>query len=267
MIRRSLVSVALLLAIGANVRADDPVKVLLIGRGPDHPPQTHEYLFECRLLAKCLEQTPGVTAVVSDGWPTAPDAFDGVDAIVLYTAVGGDVLHDASRAEQVEELLASEVGLVALHWGTGASVDERGEASIRSIGGFANLAFTGIPVVDSTIRPADPDHPICRGWSETPMHDEYYINLRFNPAIHPVIRAEVEGKDYTMGWTLERPGGGRSFGYVCGHFHDCFRLPAFRRSVVNGILWAALVEVPEGGAPVEATEADLTLPPDPRESP
>ncbi len=267
MTRRIFLTVILCVVAPLVAHAAEPIKVLLIGRSPDHPPQTHEYLFECNLLAKCLEQTPGIEAIVSDGWPTDPATLDGVKAIVLYTAVGGDVLHDPSRAERVKKLLASDVGLVALHWGTGASVDERGDASIQSIGGFANLAFTSIPVTDAEIEPADPDHPISRGWSKTPMHDEYYLNLRFNEAIHPVIRADVEGKSHTLGWTLERPGGGRSFGYVCGHFHDCFKIPAFRRSVVNGILWSAGVEVPEAGAPVGASEADLTLPPDPRPQP
>ena len=96
------------------------------------------------------------------------------------------------------------------------------------------------------------------------MRDEYYIKLRYLDGAAPVVLAEVRGEDYPVGWAFERPEGGRSFGYVCGHFHDCFTIPAFRRSVVNGILWAAGHEVPEGGAAVEASEADLTLPPDPR---
>lgn len=260
-------AVILLVCLVSPVGADDSTKVLLIGKDRDHPPRSHEYMFECELLAKCLRQTRGVEAVVSDGWPVDPKAFDNVDAIVLYTAMGGDVLHDPARKEQVADLLKRKIGLVALHWGTGASVDERGDALRDSLGGFANNSFTEIPIVDSAIRPAQAGHPIARGWVATPMRDEYYIKNRFRPEIEPVIVAAVDGVDYPVGWTYLRPDGGRSFGYVCGHFHDCFKIPAFRRSAVNGILWAAGVEVPAGGAPVELTQDDLELPPDPREQP
>ena len=257
-------TLALALAFASPALAqDETTKVLLIGKDRDHPPKTHEYMSECALLKTCLEQTPGVEAMVSNGWPADPAAFEGVDVIVLYTAVGGDFLLDPAHREQAEQLIADGVGLVALHWGTGAGA-EAGPRYLDVMGGWFNNEFAEIPVVESAIRPADPDHPISRGWDTTPMRDEYYIKLRHLDGIKPVVLAEVKGADYPVGWVLERPDGGRSFGYVCGHFHDCFKLEAFRRSVVNGILWTAGVEVPEGGAPVEVSESDLTLPPDPR---
>jgi type 1 glutamine amidotransferase len=249
----------------AIAQEEDTTRILLIGKDRDHPPETHEYMAECALLKTCLEQTPGVEATVSDGWPTDAGAFEGVDAIVFYTANAGDILLHPDRREQAEALIADGVGLVALHWATGASM-ENGPDYLKIMGGWFNSMFSEIPVVDSAIRPADPDHPISRGWSDTPMRDEYYIKLKYLDEAKPVVMAEVQGTDYPVGWVYERPDGGRSFGYVCGHFHECFTIPEFRRSVVNGILWAADREVPEGGAPVEATEEDLTLPPDPRVS-
>lgn len=270
MTRRTWLALATGLSLAGSAPASAPAgaqdkttKILLIGKDRDHAPETHEYMAECALLETCLEQTPGVEAVASEGWPTEPGAFEGVDAIVLYTANGGDVLLDPSHREQADRLIADGVGLVALHWGTGAG-EELGPRFLEVMGGWFNTAFAEIPVVDSAIRPADPDHPIARGWQTTPMRDEYYIKLKHLDAAKPVVLAEVQGTDYPVGWVYERPDGGRSFGNVCGHFHDCFEIPSFRRSVVNGILWSAGLEVPEGGAPVEASEQDLTLPPDPR---
>jgi len=264
MTRRSLLAIPVVLAAVSASAAEETAKILLIGKDRDHAPRTHEYMHECGLLAKCLEQTPDVEAVVSNGWPTDPAVFEDLDAIVLYTANGGDVLFDPAHREQTEALLKDGVGIVALHWGTAASPGENGERFLETMGGWFHNSFSEIPVVDSSIRPVAPDHPICQGWETTPMRDEYYIKLKYLDEAKPVVMAEVQGVDYPVGWVYERPDGGRSFGYVCGHFHDCFRIPAFRRSVVNGILWAAGVEVPEGGAPVEASEADLELPPDPR---
>ena len=73
----------------------------------------------------------------------------------------------------------------------------------------------------------------------------------------------IGGKDQTVAWVLERkgPNGGRSFGTTLGHFHDNFRIEAFRRMIVNGILWSAGLEVPKDGAKVSATKEELTLPP------
>ncbi|WP_169977636.1 ThuA domain-containing protein [Tautonia rosea] len=247
------------------VAQDETTNILLIGKDRDHPPKTHEYMAECALLAKCLEQTPGVKATVSDGWPTDADAFKDVDAIAFYTANAGDIFLNPAHREQAEQLLSDGVGLVALHWSTAANM-ENGPRWMEIMGGWFNPSFSEIPVVESSIRPVAPDHPIARGWDETPMTDEYYIKLKYLDAAKPVVMTEVNGTDYPVGWVYERPDGGRSFGYVCGHFHDCFRIPAFRRSVVNGILWTAGVEVPEGGAPVDVTDQDLVLPPDPRVS-
>jgi hypothetical protein len=64
-----------------------------------------------------------------------------------------------------------------------------------------------------------------------------------------------------VGWVFERPGGGRSFGTTLGHPYSNFQIEAFRRMIVNGILWAAHVEVPAGGAPVNIGEKELALPP------
>lgn len=246
--------------------ADEPTVILLIGKERDHPPGTHEYLAECELLAKCLRQTQGIEAVVSDGWPTDPVLLARVDAIVLYTAVGGNVLfQEPARREQVEKMLKSGTGLVEIHWSTDAAPGEAGDKQLEYLGGWFSPSFSEIPVRDSEIKQVAKDHPVSRGWSDFPMKDEYYIKLKFQEAARPLFTANIDGTDYVVGWTLERPTAGRSFGTVCGHFHECFAKEPFRKAVVNGILWAAGREVPEDGAPVEVTEADLTLPPDPRE--
>ena len=142
---------------------------------------------------------------------------------------------------------------------------EAGDKQLEYLGGWFSPSFSEIPVRDSEIKQVAKDHPISRGWADFPMKDEYYIKLKFQEAAQPLFTANIDGTDYVVGWALERPTGGRSFGTVCGHFHECFAKEPFRKAVVNGILWAAGRQVPEEGAPVAVTEADLTLPPDPRE--
>src|SRR5262245_61392473 len=111
------------------------VKIMLIGKDRDHPFTTHEYMSDCRLLARCLEQTPGVEAVVSNGWPLDPTVLVGVKAIVLHTQKGGNVLLGSPARRQAEAMLQQGVGLTAIHWSTGADTGEVGERWLRTLGG------------------------------------------------------------------------------------------------------------------------------------
>lgn len=241
-------------------------KIVLIGKDRDHPPKTHEYMAWCRLLAKCLEQTQNVQAVVSNGWPKDPAVLKGVDAIVFYTKEAGNVMFGGPQRAEAEALLKRGVGLTAIHWSTGADGEEVGKAWMNVLGGWFHNSFSILKTTTLKLRQDTKDHPVCRGWGDYDLLDEYYLKLRFAPGIQPIMTVQLEGTDYTVGWVYERPGPehGRSFGCVLGHFHKEFAIEPFRRSLVNGILWTAHREVPKAGAPCTITQADIKLPPDPR---
>ena len=256
---------ALGLAAGGLFAADAKVKILLIGKDRDHAFNTHEYMADCELLARCLKQTAGVETVVSNGWPKDPEVLKDVKAIVLYTANGGNVLLAGPQRKQVEEMLKNGVGLTAIHWSTGASKDV-GDAWQQTLGGWFSTDFSKYLVRTTKLQQADPKHPICRGWKEYDLKDEFYIQLKFQPDAKPVMKATIDDKEHVLGWAYERPDakGGRSFGFVCGHFHVNFGEKPFRQAIVNGILWSAALEVPAAGAPCEIVPKDLELPPDTR---
>src|SRR5690349_226157 len=127
MYRKLLVTFVIwLLSSTALVAADTKAKILLMGKDLDHARNTHTYMSDCELLARCLRQTDGVETVVSNGWPTDPAAVKDVTAIVLDTRLGGTVLFRGPQRRQVEEMLQQGVGLTAIHWGTGAETPEGG---------------------------------------------------------------------------------------------------------------------------------------------
>jgi type 1 glutamine amidotransferase len=237
-------------------------RILLIGKDRDQPYGTHEYMTDCRILARCLEETPGVEAIVSNGWPADPAELKGVKGIVLYTAMGGNVLLSPRTRPQAEALLEQGAGLTAIHWATAAS-RPLGKDFLRTLGGWFHQDFSRMAIRSAKVRPADPGHPIARGWKEFDLRDEYYLDLKFEPAARPVVKATLDRKDYTMGWVYVRPHakGGRSFGCVCGHFHVTFGDANFRKILVNGILWTMYRDIPAQGAPVEITAKDMVLPP------
>src|SRR5579864_881302 len=67
-------------------------RIVLIGHAPDHPFGSHMYLHECGLLAKCLNETAGVDAVVSDRWPRDPAVLDNVKGIVFYSSPAANLM-------------------------------------------------------------------------------------------------------------------------------------------------------------------------------
>jgi len=253
----------LALALSGSVSAADrasaeKTRILLIGHKHDHPPGTHMYLEVCELLAKCLRQTPDVEAVVSDGWPSDPGILKGVRAIVFYTSPGGDILLNPAHRKQAERLLREGVGLAAIHWATGANTD-LGPRYQQLLGGWFHTDFSSLETTTAKLQQADSSHPVCRGWQEYDLKEEFYLNLKFQPEARPILKVLVKGQEQVVGWAHERPDSrkGRSFGTTLGHFYDNFRSEAFRRLLVNGILWTAHREVPREGAPCRIEEADI----------
>jgi type 1 glutamine amidotransferase len=243
---------------------DQKTKILLIGKDVDHAPKTHTYMNDCELMAKCLRQTDGVETVVSNGWPKDPEVLKDVKAIVLETRMGGTVLFGGPHRSTAEEMVKKGVGLTAIHWGTGAEMPE-GPPWLHAMGAWFNAergGFSAYLVQTSKVHRVDPNHPVSRGWQDYDLREEYYFKLRFLPDAKPLMTTVIQGAEYPIGWAYERPGGGRSFGFVGGHFHDNFGEKAFRQAVINGILWTAHIDIPENGAPIAITAKDMELPPE-----
>ena len=60
-----------------------------------------------------------------------------------------------------------------------------------------------------------------------------------------------------MAWAVERPDGGRGFGFTGGHNHANWGNDDFRKLVLNALLWTAKAEVPAGGVQSTVTAEEL----------
>lgn len=251
-----------------------PVKIVLLYTPPDHPPATHMYEFECRLLAACLEQTPGVKTEIHKVWPSDPATLDDAAAIVFYSNPAGDIVLAPERREKFLALMKKGVGFTAIHWAVQYSPADKTPDYMNILGGCFNFGFVNPPlaVTQERLMQADTSHPICRGWSEYEILDEWYLSMRWVEGAKPLLKVKVRADetqkrpqpiDLTVAWTYERPesNGGRSFGTSLGHFHHNFKIEAFRKMLVNGILWSARQEIPPQGSPVSIEPASLELPP------
>src|SRR4029078_7883082 len=73
---------------------------------------------------------------------------------------------------------------------------------------------------------------------------------------YPHIQAAT-GRAESMMWTVERPDGGRGFGFSGGHFHDNWANDQFRKVVLNALVWLAKADVPANGVESKVVPADL----------
>ncbi len=295
---------AWLLLIAADcVRADEATKRLLLVAGkPSHPKRQHEFNAGSLLLAKCLRDFPGLSVQVAlNGWPRDERAFEDVDAVVFYMDGGAkhEVVQEQGRRLAVVDGLARKgVGIGCMHYGVEVVPDQAGAEFKRWIGGHYETMFSCNPAWEPTFTHF-PEHPITRGVGPFQIKDEWYFNMRFIGDIDgtsprtldglsflPILRAApsdavrngpyvypkgpyphiqaATGRTETMLWAVERPDGGRGFGFTGGHYHDNWGNDEFRRLILNALVWVAKADVPAAGVPSRVAQDDLDADLDPK---
>jgi len=70
-----------------------------------------------------------------------------------------------------------------------------------------------------------------------------------------------------MMWAVERPDGGRGFGFTGGHFHVNWGNDQQRKTILNAFLWLAKAEAPQNGVEPKVTDAELMANLDPKNTP
>ena len=277
-------------------------KLVLIAGKPSHPPGMHEFNAGVQLIQKCLADQPGLDVVISlNGWPKDESMFDGAAAVVFYMDGGAGhevVKEDGRRMKMVDEWTKKGVGVGCMHYGVEIVAAQAGQEFKRWIGGHYENMFSCNPIWEPAFG-AFPDHPITRGVKPFRVSDEWYFNMRFvsdiagnevatvdNVKFTPILVAvpsdDVRDGPYVypkgpykhieansaraeaMMWSVERPDGGRGFGFTGGHFHKNWGNEDFRKVVLNAMLWISKVEVPEGGVVSTVTEAELAANLDPK---
>lgn len=264
--------------------------IVLIAGIPSHAPAEHEFRAGCLLLADCLRKVPGIqVTVASNGWPADVSVLRSADAIVIYCD-GGEG-HPAIRSERLkllDELAAKGVGIGAAHYGVEVPAGDPGFAMLRWTGGYFEKFWSINPTWTAELQEL-PKHPVTRGVKPFQIHDEWYYHMRFTPDMqgvtpilsavapkntvgpngphsgNPFVRAEVaRGDAQHLMWVLNRPTGGRGFGFTGGHYHKNWADPDFRKLVLNAIVWLSGADVPAGGIESSVTAEQLQQNLDPK---
>ena len=270
-------------------RADDAKIVLIAGR-PSHPKGAHEFNAGMKLLTKCLEDVPGVKPVfVAGGWPADESVFDGAKAVVFFMdGGGGHPIIQGDHLAKIGKLMERGVGLACMHYAVEVPNGKGGPEFLDWIGGYYEDKFSTNPHWTAEIKSL-PDHPITRGVKPFAVEDEWYYNIRFRPemkGVTPILVAApsdetrlgnsasprgpyphivaANGRPEILAWAVERPDGGRGFGFTGGHFHKNWGDADFRTLVLNAIAWTAKLDVPPGGIKSAVTPDELAKNLDPK---
>lgn len=295
----------LLVGLASGQESPSPKKLVIVAGKPSHPPRMHEFNAGAQLLARCLGDVPGLkTEVVLNGWPQDEQIFSGAQAVIFY--MDGGAKHEAvqegrRRLDLIDGWTKRGVGIGCMHYGVEVITDQAGEEFRRWIGGHYENMFSCNPMWSPAFHTL-PVHPITRGVKPFEIKDEWYFNMRFltrdagnqpqaaggikfvpilvaapseevrnGPYVYPKGPyphiQEAKGREECMMWAVERPDGGRGFGFTGGHFHDNWGNDNFRKTVLNACVWLAQVEVPSNGVESQVTPADLDANLDPKPVP
>ncbi len=296
---------ALSLATAASaLTPDGKHKLVFIAGKPSHPPGMHEFRAGTMLLEQCLKSVPNLVVDRHEmGWVKDEATFADADAVVIYADGGkGHPAVQGNHLETLKALMAKGVGFGCMHYGVEVVADLGGKEFQDWIGGHYENSFSCNPIWDAKYE-SFPAHPIASGVKTFTTNDEWYIHMRFRAAFghgdkpgadggmsftpilvstppdatrdgpyvypkgpYPHIQAEKGMPETTM-WAVERPDGGRGFGFTGGHFHKNWGNNDVRKAVLNALAWVAKVEVPAGGVESVVTEEQLAQNLDPKPLP
>ena len=243
-------------------------KAVLLAGKKSHAPGAHEYEEDLALLKQCLEESSLSNSLHlelhTNGWPEQVDTLDTADVIVLFSD-GPDVDEKnhpflvGNRMERISRQMQRGCGLVLEHYATFFPRRFKDEA-LDWCGGYFDYEngpppshwYSRIKMDTTTPELIAPDHPILNGVIPFQINEEYYYRIRFknhDPRLTPLLRTSIkdETESHIVAWALERANGGRGFGITMGHFHANLAIDGFRGILLNGIAWAAGLEIPGRG--------------------
>lgn len=269
----------------SETAAAETAKVVLIAGKPSHGPGEHEFNAGILLIEKCLkEAAPAITpVVVKGGWPADESVFNGARAVVFF--MDGGERHPIVQGDHLatlQKLMDKGVGIACLHYAVEIPKGKPGDRFLDWLGGYYETGYSANPHWTADFK-SIPEHPITRGVKPFAINDEWYFGIRFRPEMKGVTSLLIakpsdatrrsrplaniladKGKEEVVSWCVERPDGGRGFGFTGAHTHANWGDPNFRTFVLNAILWTAKVDVPSEGVQCAVSTDDLKQDLDPK---
>ena len=254
-------------------------KILFLAGPRDHgAPGRHEYERDLKTLAQSLEQAGNLSGVTTQllvgALPRDLAAVRGAAAIVIDSSSDradnethplfppnpstngrGYDPETTAYLKALDDLIkANKIGVVILHYATWAENWRAREYYLNWTGGLWVQIGSKNPQDDWSMKLAAGKHPILRGVKPWEYRDEVFCRFflpddkrRTNLLLatpkedKPGIGAQIAA------WAYQRDDGGRGFVFGGLDFRDNLALDNYRKFLLNGIAWAAHLEIPRGG--------------------
>ena len=279
--------------------AADTAKIVLIAGNPSHGPGDHEFNAGIMLLAKCLKEMPSTASTPSSsraaGPRTSPCSSDAKTVVFFMDGGGGHpMIQKPDRLKTMQKIDGSGRG--AWPASTTPSRSPRAKPgdkpSSNGPGWILRVRLFNQPPLEGRRQVELPKHPITRGVkpfavqvtsgtstsasaptmkSVTPIvvakpddKPPARERVRLPPRPHAQHIVEAKGRDEVLAWAVERPDGGRGFGFTGGHAHKNWGDENFRKLVLNAIVWTAKLDVPENGIACSVSDDELKANLDPK---
>ena len=276
---RRLVLLLALACFGALAASAQEKKILFLAGPKDHgAPGRHEYERDLRKLAESFENSPnlkGVKTEVHVGRAPRDLAFyRDVAAIVIESSSerhereihplfppdpttnhrGYDEETTAFLKALDEHIAANRIGVVVFHYANWVENWAARGYYVKWLGGLWVQMVSRNPVDQWTMTPQSPTHPILRGVKPWTYRDEVFCRFHLPADKRRTDLLLATGAEDKQGigpqiasWAYQRDDGGRGFVYGGIDWHDNLKLEDYRRFLLNGIAWAAHIEIPSEG--------------------
>jgi hypothetical protein len=280
-----LLAVAVFCASAAAALAQSKEIIFLSGPKDHGVPGRHEYEKDLRVLAAGLEHSTnlkGVTTKVYVGAMTNLDLLTNAAAfVILSSGDGGGVethplfpgnpttdgksYRGAARdfLQGFNLLVRAGAGVVVLHYALQVQNLQGQKYYLNWLGGFYEPGYSSNPAGDWTMTPveANKNHPVLRGVKAWTYHDEVFSKFLaepMDPQRTDLIVGTMKGSNRGVvpSWAYQRTSGGRAFIYGGVDWHNAMEQENYRKLLLNGIAWAAHLEIPEGGVESPLIEPD-----------
>jgi type 1 glutamine amidotransferase len=266
-------------------------KILFLAGPRDHgAPGRHEYERDLKTLAQSLEQATNLegvtTQLIVGALPRDLAAVRDAAAIVIDSSSdraegethplfppnpstngrGYDVETEAYLKALDALIRQNKTGVVILHYATWAENWRAREYYLNWTGGLWVQIGSKNPQDEWTMTLQQKKHPVLRGVKPWEYRDEIFCRF-FLPSdarrTNLLLATPKEDKArigaQVASWAYQRDDGGRGFVFGGLDFRDNLARDNYRRFLLNGIAWAAQIEVPRGGVSSPAPDvSDVT---------
>ena len=267
-----------------------PKKIIFLSGPKDHgAPGRHEYEKDLRILATALDGAPNLKGVKTEVYvgraPTDLAVYADAAAIVIESSSDRDARethplfppepettkHTYDQAtldflKGIDARAKAGMGVVVLHYANWVEHWVARRYFLDWTGGLWVQGLSRNPVDQWAMSMPNPSHPILRGVKPWSYRDEVFCRFglptdlkRTDLLIGTPAKAPTGAQ--VASWAYEREGGGRAFVMGGVDFHDNMStVEDFRKFLLNGIAWAAGLDVPAGGVQSGAPSESLAAP-------